>query len=115
MRHGQLGGSGLWAGRDATVPTCLVVQVGPSVQLTQYGQVESNCAPSSALATGRRDDGLGRKRGLRPYRLDLTGPNGGVVRIDDIEIEDITGIYLRDIIYDAVDVRATMAPRRSDR
>jgi hypothetical protein len=41
---------------------------------------------------------------LGHFGLDLTGPNGGVVRIDDIVIEDITSAFLRDIV-DAVDVR----------
>jgi hypothetical protein len=36
--------------------------------------------------------------------LDLTGPNGGVVRIDDIEIEDITHVFHRTMM-DWVDVR----------
>jgi len=36
--------------------------------------------------------------------LDLTGPNGGLVRIDDIRIEDVTSYWLRDMI-PAVDVR----------
>ncbi|MEL6587392.1 MAG: glycosyl hydrolase family 28-related protein, partial [Pseudomonadota bacterium] len=36
--------------------------------------------------------------------LDLTGPNGGVVRIDDITVEDVTGAFLRDML-DWVDVR----------
>jgi hypothetical protein len=38
------------------------------------------------------------------FGLDLTGSNGGVVRIDDIEIEDITSAFLRDIMA-VVDVR----------
>lgn len=36
--------------------------------------------------------------------LDLTGPNGGILRIDDIQIEDATGFFLRDMI-PHVDVR----------
>lgn len=36
--------------------------------------------------------------------IDLTGPNGGLVRIDDIQIEDVTGFWLRDMI-PHVDVR----------
>ena len=36
--------------------------------------------------------------------LDLTGPNGGQVRIDAIEVEDVTSVFLRKIM-DWVDVR----------
>jgi hypothetical protein len=36
--------------------------------------------------------------------IDLTGPNGGLVRIDDLEIEDVTGFFLRDMV-PHVDVR----------
>ena len=36
--------------------------------------------------------------------MDLTGPNGGVVRIDDIEIDDVTSVFVRDRI-SLVDVR----------
>lgn len=36
--------------------------------------------------------------------LDLTGPSGGLVRIDDLQIEDVTGFFLRDMV-PHVDVR----------
>ena len=36
--------------------------------------------------------------------LDLTGANGGVVRIDDIVVEDVTNIFIRKLM-DWVDVR----------
>ena len=38
------------------------------------------------------------------FGLDLTGASGGVVRIDDISIEDVTSYFLRDMI-SIVDVR----------
>jgi hypothetical protein len=38
------------------------------------------------------------------FGLDLTGPNGGIVRIEDIVVEDITSVFLRDIMA-VVDVR----------
>ena len=38
------------------------------------------------------------------FGLDLTGANDGIVRIDDIVIEDVTSIYYRTLI-DVVDVR----------
>ena len=38
------------------------------------------------------------------FDLDLTGPNGGVVRIDGMKIEDVTSVFMRDLI-SLVDVR----------
>ena len=38
------------------------------------------------------------------FGIDLTGPTGGVVRIDDIEVEDVTNVFLRDML-GMVDVR----------
>ena len=93
-----------WAGRSngSNVPS--VVQAGPSVQLTQYGQVVELRAIIGAGGRGGVAMAWGVSAVYGHIGLDLTGPNGSVVRIDDIEIEDITGIYLRDI-FDAVDVR----------
>jgi hypothetical protein len=36
--------------------------------------------------------------------LDLTGPSGGVILIDDIVIEDVTSVFIRDMLAQ-VDVR----------
>lgn len=42
------------------------------------------------------------------FGIDLVGPNGGVVRVDDIEIEDVTSVFLRDMLsqVDVVDFGA---------
>jgi hypothetical protein len=93
-----------WAGdvADANVPG--VVQTGPSVALTTYGEVVEVRA---IIGTGNRG-GVDMPWGLAAvyghFGLDLTGANGGVIRIDDIEIEDITSAFLRDSM-DWVDVR----------
>jgi hypothetical protein len=93
-----------WAGRSNGTNVPGVVQAGPSLQLTQYGEVVELTA---IIGTGQRG-GVTMAWGVSAVYghigLDLTGTNGGVVRVDDIVIEDITGIYLRDI-FDAVDVR----------
>ena len=72
--------------------------------LTSYGQVVE---VSAIVGTGARA-GVTMAWGLDAiyghFGLDLTGPNGGTVRIDDIEIEDITGVFLRDML-GTVDVR----------
>jgi hypothetical protein len=93
-----------WAGSstDANVPG--VPQTGPEVTLTTYGEVVT---VSAIVATGNRS-GVDMAWGPVPvyghFGLDLTGATGGVVRVDDIQIEDITSAFLRDLM-DLVDVR----------
>ncbi|PFG64590.1 pectate lyase-like protein [Thioclava sp. ES.031] len=81
-----------------------VVEVGPTVALQSYGAVVE---VSAIIGTGSRD-GVDMPWGLDAayghFGLDLTGANGGVVRIDDIEIEDVTEAFLRDLM-GWVDVR----------
>lgn len=93
-----------WAGRSNGTNVPGVVQAGPSVQLTQYGQVVEVTAIIGAGLRGGVAMAWGATAVYGHIGLDLTGPNGGVVRIDDLVIEDVTGVYLRDI-FDAVDVR----------
>ncbi|MDR7126028.1 glycosyl hydrolase family 28-related protein [Pseudotabrizicola sp. 4114] len=93
-----------WAGRSDGSNVPGVVQSAPSQTLTQYGQVVEF---ATIIGTGWRGGvamAWGPNAVYGHIGLDLTGPNGGVVRISNIEISDVTGIYLRDI-FDAVDVR----------
>jgi len=93
-----------WAGSVSDTNVALVPQTGPNVSLTSYGEVVTVTA---IIATATRA-GVDMAWGLTPvyghFGLDLTGVNGGVVRIDDIKIEDVTSIFLRDMM-DWVDVR----------
>lgn len=80
------------------------VETAPAVALTSYGEVVE---VSAIIGSGSRssvdmvwDDDVDYAH----FGLDLIGSNGGVVRIDDIVIEDVTGAYLRDMM-DWVDVR----------
>jgi hypothetical protein len=79
-----------------------LTEVGTSIALTTYGSVVQ-----AIVGTGAKG-GVDMPWGTAPiygfFGLDLTGTNGGVVRIDDIEIEDITEAFLRDMM-DWVDVR----------
>ncbi|MWD26456.1 right-handed parallel beta-helix repeat-containing protein [Aquicoccus sp. SCR17] len=79
-------------------------ETGPEITLTSYGEVVE---VSAIIGTGARR-GVDMHWGTSPayghFGLDLTGPNGGVVRIDDIRIEDATSVFLRNLI-DVVDVR----------
>lgn len=77
---------------------------GDSVALTSYGEVVE---VSAIVGTGNRG-GVDLVWGTDPvyghFGIDLTGANGGIVRIDDIVIEDVTSVFLRHIVA-LVDVR----------
>lgn len=93
-----------WVGRGNGTQVPGVVQAGPSTQLNRYGDIVELTA---IVGSGRRGGVTmvwGATAAFFHVGLDLTGPNSGIVRIADIEIEDITGAYLRDI-FDSVDVR----------
>ncbi|MDB6453773.1 glycosyl hydrolase family 28-related protein [Falsirhodobacter sp. 20TX0035] len=92
-----------WAG-DAKGKAVSVPLTGPEVTLKSYGQVVEVTA---IIGSGNRK-GVDMVWGTAPVYshlgLDLTGPNGGVVRIDDIVVEDVTSVFLRDML-GMVDVR----------
>lgn len=75
-----------------------VVQEATQTALTTYGEV---LEISAIVGHGQRsgvDMPWGRDAAYGHFGLDLTGPNGGVVRIDDIEITDATHVFLRDML-----------------
>ena len=78
--------------------------IGPVTTLSDYGRVTTVSAIVGTGARGGVDMAWGGAVVNAHVGLDLTGPSGGTVRIDDITVEDVTGIYLRDLI-DRVDVR----------
>ena len=77
---------------------------GPQTTLSTYGEVVE---VSAIVGSGDRG-GVDMVWGTEPiyghFGLDLTGSNGGVIRIDDIIIEDITSAFHRQLM-DWVDVR----------
>ncbi len=93
-----------WAGGAGDVAVPGVPTTGASVALTSYGQVVTLTA---IVGSGSRT-GVDLVWGTAPlsghFGIDLTGGNGGVVRIDDIEIEDVTSVFQR-VMMDWVDVR----------
>ncbi len=93
-----------WAGAGGGAALADVVTTGPTVQLSAYGEVVTVSAIVGTGTRGGVDMPWGRSAVYGHFGLDLTGPNGGVVRIDDIEIEDITSAFLRDMM-GWVDVR----------
>ena len=93
-----------WAGNASNQQLTTVPQNGPSTALTSYGNVVT---VSAIIGTGTRtgvDMPWGPEASFGHMGLDLTGLNGGVVRIDDIRIEDVTSVFLRKMM-DWVDVR----------
>lgn len=77
---------------------------GPSVALTSYGEVVEVSAIIGGGERGGVDMVWGTQAVYGHIGFDLTGQNGGVVRVDDIIVEDVTGVFLRDMI-SQVDVR----------
>ncbi|WP_149141016.1 glycosyl hydrolase family 28-related protein [Gemmobacter caeruleus] len=86
-------------GTQVSVPSAAT-----TVALTSYGAVVT---VQAIIGSGNRQ-GVDLVWGTEPvyghFGLDLTGANGGVVRIDDLVIEDVTDVFQRKMI-DAVDVR----------
>jgi hypothetical protein len=93
-----------WAGNSGNNHLSGVTEVGPTVTLSQYGQVVT---VSAIVGSGHRsgvDMPWGTAASYGHFGLDLTGANGGLVRIDDLQIEDITSAFHRDMMH-WVDVR----------
>ncbi|SDG76331.1 right-handed parallel beta-helix repeat-containing protein [Alloyangia pacifica] len=93
-----------WAGTGSDVEVSGLPLQAAAVALTSYGEVVE---VSAIVGTGARG-GVDLVWGMAPtyghFGLDLTGLNGGVVRIDDLRIEDVTEVFLRDMMA-SVDVR----------
>ncbi len=93
-----------WAGDVAGANVATVTQVGPVVPLTSYGEVVTVSAIISPASRTGVDMAWTPQVVYAHVGLDLTGANGGVVRIDDIVVEDVTNIFIRKLM-DWVDVR----------
>lgn len=79
-------------------------QNGATTALSSYGEVVEISAIVGSGNRGGVDMVWPSPVAYGHFGLDLTGANGGVVRIDDFVIEDITEAYLRSML-DWVDVR----------
>ena len=93
-----------WAENSSGGNVAAAEQTGPSTLLTTYGQVVT---VSAIIGSGDRQ-GVDMVWGLAPVLghlgLDLTGATGGVIRIEDIVIEDVTDIFFS-VRFNWVDVR----------
>ncbi|KJZ20781.1 glycosyl hydrolase family 28-related protein [Loktanella sp. S4079] len=92
-----------WAGLAGGAPASGLPAFGPATQLTSYGQVVE---VSAIIGTGNRTgvDMVWNGADYGHFGVDLTGPTGGVIRIDDITIEDVSSVFTRDLLA-IVDVR----------
>ncbi|MEP3440721.1 MAG: glycosyl hydrolase family 28-related protein [Sulfitobacter sp.] len=81
-----------------------VVTTGETVALTSYGEVVE---VSAIVGIGNRD-GVdmvwGPTAAYGHFGIDLIGQNGGIVRVDDIEITDASSLFFGDVLA-TVDVR----------
>ncbi|WP_300515384.1 glycosyl hydrolase family 28-related protein [Aliiroseovarius sp.] len=85
-------------------PVTGLIELGTETVLDSYGEV---IEVSAIVGTGNRggvDMVWTPEVAYGHFGLDLTGSNGGVVRVEDFTIEDITSAFLRDMI-SVVDVR----------
>lgn len=93
-----------WAGGAGGTHAKGLCEVGPSVALPAWNAVvEVSAIVGTGLRTGV-DMVWGRAAVYGHFGIDLTGPSGAVVRIEDLQIEDVTGAFHRALM-DWVDVR----------
>ncbi|MEM9434701.1 MAG: glycosyl hydrolase family 28-related protein [Pseudomonadota bacterium] len=93
-----------YAAQSDGSPVAGVTTVGTETTLTGYGEiVEITAIVGTGIRTGV-DMAWGDTAVYGHFGLDLTGPDGGVIRIDDIEIDDVTSVFLRKMM-DWVDVK----------
>ncbi|SLN51906.1 glycosyl hydrolase family 28-related protein [Roseisalinus antarcticus] len=92
-----------WAGRSGGNHVTGVTETGPATQLTAFGEVVEI---SAIVGTGARQgvDMVWPSALYGHFGIDIIGPNSSIVRVDDIVIEDVTSVFLRDIMA-FVDVR----------
>ena len=92
-----------WAGRETGAHLGGVDETAPVTELTAYGDVVEIRA---IIGPGLRDgvDLVWPGAGYGHVGIDLTGPSGGVVRVDDIAVEEVTHLFAADFA-GVVDVR----------
>lgn len=92
-----------WAGRETGAHLGGVDETAPVTELAAYGEVVEIRA---IIGPGLREgvDLVWPGAGYGHVGLDLTGPSGGVVRVDDIVVEEVTHLFAADFA-GVVDVR----------
>ena len=93
-----------WAGLSGGSHVGGLTENGPSTLLTNYGEVvEISAIIGSGARTGV-DMVWGEPVIYGHLGLDFTGPSGGILRVDDVRVEDVTHVFHRTMM-DWVDVR----------
>lgn len=95
--------SGYPARADGTIVSGVPLN-GPPSPLNTYGEVVEVSAIVGVAARGGVNMPWGTEPVYGHFGIDLVGQNGGIIRVDDFEIEDITSAYLRDML-SMIDVR----------
>ncbi len=93
-----------WAGTASGNQVTGITTSGPVTSLTSYGSIVE---VSAIVGTGARpgvDMVWPLNVAIAHFGIDLTGPTGGVVRVDDVIIEDVTSFYASALL-GVVDVR----------
>ncbi|QMU58602.1 MAG: right-handed parallel beta-helix repeat-containing protein [Boseongicola sp.] len=93
-----------WAGQAGGATVAGLVTSAGSVTLDAYGDVVEVTAIIGSGARTGVDMHWGTPVIYGHLGLDLTGPNGGIVRIENIEVEDVTSVFHR-VMMDWVNVR----------
>ena len=93
-----------WAGDGSRNHVTGLVEAGPTVPLTTYGEVVEVSAIVGVGSRAGVDMGWGTTPVFGHFGLDLVGANGGAIRIESIRIDDITSAFIPSLI-DWVDVR----------
>jgi hypothetical protein len=103
-----------WAGGAGGVHVGGLTEYGPTVQLTSFGEVVEI---SAIVGSGQRIgvDMVWPNVIYGHFGLNLTGGNGSVVRIDDFVIEDVTNVFIRDMMGAVVGDAAALFLTPSDR
>ncbi|MEO8530218.1 MAG: glycosyl hydrolase family 28-related protein [Deltaproteobacteria bacterium] len=91
-------GISVWAGSSPSTSVGSAPTVGPTTVLASYGEV---VVIEAIIGTGARGGvNLVWPSTVSHLRvgLDLTGPNGGVIRIEDFALEDISSYWLAETV-----------------
>jgi hypothetical protein len=93
-----------WAGNGSRSHVSGLVEVGPTTAMRNYGEI---IEVSAIVGIGSRK-GVDMAWGTTPvfghFGLDLVGANGGVFRVESMQIDDITAAFVPSLL-DWVDVR----------
>jgi hypothetical protein len=92
-----------WAGDAADAQVTGLPEAGPIASFSAYGDVITVSAIVGTGARGGVDMVWGDAPVYGHFGIDLTGPNSGQVRIENLRIEDMTSVFHRKLM-DWVDV-----------